>query len=67
MAPKWNIAHMYGFLPGAGVSSFMGMLEKHHHCIILDSGFSENDVYFYQVLTGEKVGWIRAEHLTEVK
>lgn len=58
--PKWGDVNMYGSI-NTHHRSFLGNFEENTLGVVIDSGFSPTDVYYYQVLVDGKVGWIRAE------
>lgn len=63
--PRWGATHMYESVNGE-FKKFVGTMEEEDLGVLIDSGFSNFDVYYYKVLTSGKIGWIKAEWLEHV-
>lgn len=61
--PKWGATHMYELNEHR---KFIGTMEMEDLGIVIDAGFSDSDIYYYQVLTVGKIGWVKAEWLERV-
>lgn len=42
---------------------FVGTFKRNCIALCVDAGFSSTDIYYVRILTGDAVGWIRAEVL----
>lgn len=65
VAPKWGDVHLYRSIAGAH-RVHVGTFGEGEVGIVLESGFSDTDVYYFRVLVGGKQGWVRGEHVKEV-